>query len=108
MQFKSLYPPFSHYGDVSKCWYIIAAGQWHPVDRRYSWQELEPMWQKIEYTTDKPKPKTKQETIKHQVEGSRGNSYEVVNDNGNWSCSCPAHGFSRGRDCKHIKQIKQL
>jgi hypothetical protein len=23
-----------------------------------------------------------------------------------WTCSCPAHGFGRGKDCKHIKQIK--
>jgi len=32
--------------------------------------------------------------------------YKVVNDGGKWSCSCPAFGWSRGRDCKHIKQLK--
>jgi hypothetical protein len=30
----------------------------------------------------------------------------VINDDGVWTCSCPAHGFGRGKDCKHIVQIK--
>lgn len=107
MQLKSLYHPISHYGDVSKCWYVIAGGKWHPVDRRYSSQELKSLWQKIEYTNNEPKPNSKQEVVRYQVEGSKGNKYEVANDSGYWTCSCPAHGFSRGADCKHIKQLKQ-
>jgi len=42
----------------------------------------------------------------YKVKGSKDNVYKVVNDEGFWSCSCPAHGFSRGKDCKHIIQIK--
>ena len=41
-----------------------------------------------------------------KVSGSKGNVYKVVNDDGFWSCSCPAHGFGRGRDCKHIVELK--
>lgn len=108
MEFTSFYPPFSHYSTISKIWYVIAGGEWHPVKRQYSWQELESMWKRLDYSTPQPKQKVKKQIEKFQVEGSKGNSYEIVNDNGNWSCSCPAHGFSRGRDCKHIKQIKQL
>lgn len=41
-----------------------------------------------------------------QVESSKpGKFYEVKNNNGNWSCNCPASSFHRG-DCKHIKALK--
>ena len=42
-----------------------------------------------------------------QVSGSKGNVYKIISDDGIWSCSCPAHGFGRGKDCKHIIQIKK-
>jgi hypothetical protein len=63
------------------------------------------MWRKKTYdTTKKVEPKRIKEAYK--VEGSKGNKYTIVNDGGIWTCSCPAHGFGRGKDCKHIKQIK--
>ena len=39
------------------------------------------------------------------VEGSKGKIYEVTNVSNIWNCSCPAHGFGRGKDCKHIKNL---
>ncbi len=42
----------------------------------------------------------------YKVAGSKGNTYKVINDEGVWTCSCPAHGFGRGKDCKHIISIK--
>lgn len=43
----------------------------------------------------------------YNVEASKpGNFYEVKNQNGNWSCSCPAAAFRRG-DCKHIKNLRE-
>ena len=42
----------------------------------------------------------------YNVDGSKGNVYKVVSDEGVWTCSCPAHGFGRGKDCKHIISIK--
>lgn len=38
------------------------------------------------------------------VDGSKGNTYIVTNDNGKWSCDCVAGKF--GRHCKHVDQIK--
>jgi hypothetical protein len=106
MKLKSLYPPICIKGDVSKQWYIIAGGVWHPVDRQYQWEELKGMWEKIEYTKAEAKSKNIKVKSEWKVSGSKGNVYKVINDDGFWSCSCPAHGFGRGKDCKHIKQIK--
>ena len=109
MILKSHFPPFCFESPVTGRKYIVCTGDgsgWIEVDRWYSWIELESMWEKIEYGNSKPvesKPKAKRE---YKVEGSKGNSYKVVNDEGVWTCSCPAHGFGRGKDCKHIVQIK--
>lgn len=108
MRFKSFYPPISWQGDVSGQWYVICSSDgdgWVPVKRKYSWNEIQQMWDKIEYKKgDAPKPtKTKSEWA---VNGSKGKVYSVVNDDGFWTCSCPAHMFGRGKDCKHITSIK--
>ena len=106
IKFKSLYPPVCVYGDYSKSWYIIAGGKWHNVDRFYSWDEIKPMWEKITYVENEAKSKKLEVKKTYKVSGSKGNTYKVENDNGFWTCSCPAHGFGRGRDCKHIKELK--
>lgn len=109
MKLRSFFPPVSYQGDISGNWYIICSSDgdgWIPVKRKYEWAELEKMWEKIEYkSTERPKStKVKREW---KVRGSKGNTYHVVNDDGIWSCSCPAHGFGRGKDCKHIIAKKQ-
>lgn len=109
MRFRSFFPPLSFQGPISKQWYVICSSDgdgWVEVKRQYSWAELEKLWDKIEYGS-KPKVKEIEKEYKeYNVVGSKGNSYKVVNDNGHWSCTCPAHGFGRGKDCKHIKEIK--
>ena len=102
-KFKSFYPPVCLQGPISKQWYIIANGKWNKVKRRYEWQELLKMWEKDEYLKPKEEIVVKKAYI---VKGSNGNEYEVTSEDGHWSCTCPAHGFGRGKDCKHIKQIK--
>jgi predicted nucleic acid-binding Zn finger protein len=63
------------------------------------------MWDKVTY--GKPtEVKKSSEKKTYTAEGSKGNKYTIVNDEGIWNCSCPAHGFGRGKDCKHIKNIK--
>lgn len=108
MKFRSHYPPLSYKGVFTNQWYVICSSDgdgWVEVDRHFSWNELEKLWDKIEYS--KPKEFQKIKVKKEwKVSGSKGNVYKVVNDEGFWSCSCPAHGFGRGKDCKHIKQIK--
>ena len=63
------------------------------------------MWDKIEYGFEKTW-ETQSDKKEYKVKGSKDNVYKVVSDDGIWTCSCPAHGFGRGKDCKHIKQIK--
>ena len=109
MKVVSHFPPFCFESPVTGKKWIVCTGkgsQWIEVDRYYGWAELEKMWEKIEYGM----PKSWEEKVKvkkeYKVKGSKGNSYKVVNDEGIWTCSCPAHGFGRGKDCKHIKEIK--
>ena len=40
----------------------------------------------------------------HRVAGSRGSVYTVTNQNGAWSCTCPAAKWQSGA-CKHVKQL---
>jgi hypothetical protein len=107
MKFKSHFPPVSYQGIFDKQWYVICSSDgdgWVKVNRNYQWSELETLWHKIEYGKKPKLIKTKLKEFK--VNGSKGNVYKVVNDEGIWSCSCPAHGFGRGKDCKHIISIK--
>ena len=107
MKVKSHYPPFCFESPLTGKKYIVCTGAgsgWIEVDRWYGWVELENMWDKITYGA-KPIAKGSEKKT-YKVEGSKGNSYKVLNDEGIWTCSCPAHGFGRGKDCKHIKNIK--
>jgi len=96
---KSLFPPISFYGTVSKQWYIIGDGTWFEVDREYSLSELNKIWEK-RWT-----PTNKNAIIKYDVDGSKGVIYKVVNNNGKWTCNCPASTF-RKAECKHISSLK--
>ena len=107
MKVKSHYPPFCFESPLTGKKYIVCTGAgsgWIEVDRWYGWVELESMWDKITYAA-KPIVKSS-ENKTYKVDGSKGNKYTIVNDGGIWTCSCPAHGFGRGKDCKHILQIK--
>ena len=112
MIISSVLPPTSFQSVITGQWYIVTTDPklgWVEVDRKYGWEELEKMWVRTEFkNTSKviptlPKPVKKQT---FSVEGSKGKIYEVVNDGGKWSCSCPAYGFSRGNGCKHINNLK--
>ena len=97
---RSLMPPFSFYGTVSKQWYIVAGSIWREVDREYSLSELNQIWDKI------CKPAPDNSILKYDVDGSKGVVYKVVNNKGKWTCSCPASTFKRG-ECKHILSLKK-
>jgi hypothetical protein len=105
MIINSVLPPVCIQSVVDGCWYIVTTDSklgWVKVNRRYDWEELSKMWNKRTFENVKQKP------IKsnYKVEGSRGNTYNVVNNDGVWNCSCPAFGWGRGKDCKHIIQLK--
>ena len=109
MRVKSAFPPICFESPITGKKYIVCTGGkessgWVEVKRYYGWAELEKIWDKIEYSKSPKVTKTKRKEWK--VKGSKGNVYKVVSDEGIWTCSCPAHGFGRGKDCKHIIQIK--
>ena len=108
MVLESYLPPVSFQSVVNGQWWLITTKEWIKVDRKYSWDEIKAMWQPI--TPKQPQQRTtKPLNISkriYKVEGSKGNVYNVKYDSGRWSCTCPAFGWSRGKDCKHIKGIK--
>jgi hypothetical protein len=113
MIINSVLPPTSFQSVIDNQWYIVTTDPklgWVEVDRQYNWDELNKMWSKVTYKTAEVQTlkKTQKVSVKktYNVEGSKGNRYTIVNDGSIWNCSCPAHGFGRGKDCKHIKQIK--
>ena len=108
MKLRSFLPPTSFQSPISEQWYIVTTGTnegWIKVDRQYSWEELESMWEKITFGAKKEVQKNSEKQT-YKMEGSKGNTYKVVNDAGVWTCSCPAHSFGRGKDCKHIIRLK--
>ena len=114
MIINSVLPPTSFQSVISGKWYIVTTDPklgWVEVNRKYGWEELEKMWIKPTSkfkNTPKEVVKLPKSTPKQtfSVEGSKGKVYEVVSENGRWTCSCPAHGFGRGKDCKHIIELK--
>ena len=108
MIINSVLPPVCIQSVVNNQWYIVTTDSklgWVKVDRKYEWEELNKMWHKKTYgTTKKVEPKPTKKT--YSVEGSKGNKYTVINNSDIWTCTCPAFGWGRGKECKRIKQIK--
>ena len=44
------------------------------------------------------------EVLTYEAQGSKGDTYMVTNDRGNWTCTCAGFGFRRR--CRHISEIK--
>lgn len=106
MTVRSIFPPTSFYGIKSNQWYIICTGGdgWVAVDRQYSRAELDSMWDKISYGSVATKVTAPYK--QYEVQGSKGAVYKVTHDSGFWSCNCPAYSYGRGKDCKHITNLK--
>ena len=108
MILESKLPPVSFQSVVNGQWWLITTKEWIKVDRKYSWDEIKTMWRPIVFKpkqTDNAKPLNISKRT-YKVEGSKGNMYDVKYDSGRWSCTCPAFGWSRGKECKHIKSIR--
>jgi hypothetical protein len=43
----------------------------------------------------------------YQVPGSKGAVYTVTDDQGSWSCTCPASKW-QASECKHIKSLQPV
>ena len=55
------------------------------------------------FGTEEEVPETRGK--EYRVLGSGKNVYSVTDENGAWSCTCPAAKWQKG-ECKHIKQVK--
>jgi hypothetical protein len=108
MILESYLPPVSFQSVVNGQWFIVTTKEWIKVDRKYSWDEISSMWTKLvpkQTSQQITKPLNISKRI-YKVKGSKGNMYSVKYDSGRWSCTCPAFGWSRGKECKHIKSIR--
>jgi hypothetical protein len=108
MILESYLPPVSFQSVVNGQWFIVTTKEWIKVDRKYSWDEISSMWTKLvpkQTSQQITKPLNISKRI-YKVKGSKGNMYSVKYDSGRWSCTCPAFGWSRGKECKHIKGIR--
>jgi hypothetical protein len=108
MILESYLPPVSFQSVVNGQWFIVTTKEWIKVDRKYSWDEISSMWTKLvpkQTSQQITKPSNISKRI-YKVKGSKGNMYSVKYDSGRWSCTCPAFGWSRGKECKHIKSIR--
>ena len=108
MVLESYLPPVSFQSVVNGQWYIITTKEWIKVDRKYSWDEISSMWKHL---VSKPTQSQSTKSLNiskrtYKVDGSKGSVYDVKYDSGRWSCTCPAFGWSRGKECKHIKSIR--
>lgn len=80
---------------------------WYPVPEGFTRDLVEfDMTGQIDRKVKEP-VKEISEVKTYSVEASKpGKFYEVKNNNGKWSCTCPSASFHRG-DCKHVKKLKE-
>ena len=83
---------------------------WHPVDEGTTRDQIVLVDAVINNNVKKnftPAENKVKQIKKYKVKSSRGDKfYTVANNNGQWSCDCPASQFFRG-PCKHIKSLKK-
>lgn len=80
--------------------YAIAGSQWIPVPEDTTHATLD------RYVTWEPaQANTAPSSREWDVKGSKGNTYRVVERDGQWSCSCPGYGFRR--KCRHIAEKRE-
>jgi hypothetical protein len=112
MKLISHLPPVAFQSILNNQWYIVTTGKngnWLPVDRKYTPDELASLWVKEEFKINPIVVPIVQKSTPNQtysVEGSKGKVYEVEVENNKWNCTCPAFGYGRGKECKHIQTIK--
>lgn len=102
----SIYPPTIINTPDGARFAVYSGSGWFPVDEDFTQEDAMARWEK--WT---PQSKPINESIQDkswQVESSKkGSFYTVRYYNGHWGCSCPANTYHRGKECKHIKQIRE-
>lgn len=84
--------------------YIIADSKWTEIHDGINKDNI--IWFKKPY--ENGKHSAFKNSAEWEVDGSKGKKYKVKATENNWSCSCPAYGWSGARrTCKHIDKIKK-
>ena len=55
-------------------------------------------------TEQRETPAVSRDVRSYEVQGSKGNTYTVIDNGGTWTCTCP--GFGWRRKCKHVESLK--
>ena len=102
----SLYPPVVLNTPDGERFAVYSGSGWFPVDDEFTYEDAMSRWEKW---TPAAKPINESINDKSwQVESSKkGSFYTVRYHNGYWGCNCPANTYHRGKECRHIKQIKE-
>jgi SWIM zinc finger len=88
--------------------YINREGQIDEVKTPYRFHVRGRKFKEIANTWGfKPRDQVEVESAgeQHKVPGSKGAVYTVTNDQGVWTCTCPASKWQKG-DCKHVTSLK--
>lgn len=95
---KSFLPPTIVETNQGK--WMVAGSQWLPIPNNVTLDMVRAAWipERTERKIFKPG--------NWKVKGSKGDSYTVTSQDGQWNCTCPGFGFRR--KCKHIDEVKTL
>jgi hypothetical protein len=105
----SLLPPTIIKSVTKEGWYILTTDKklgWIYTDVEYSLEEIHSKWVRDIRPVEKVEKIEPTPVEVFTVNGSKGKVYTVTKDKNKYSCTCPAYGFGRGRDCKHILGLK--
>ena len=77
-----------------------------PMPLKVSGRKFREIENTFGYTVDDQPEPVEVVGKQYQVPGSKGAVYTVTDDNGSWTCTCPASRWQKG-PCKHIKALQE-
>jgi len=88
------------YTDMSGQKWAVSGEHWIEVPDTLTLGEVG----KYMITEQRETPAVSRAVRSYEVQGSKGNTYTVIDNGGTWTCSCP--GFGWRRKCKHVEAQK--
>jgi len=101
---EGIYPPgITTMGNKS---YAVAGGKWVEIPEGTEVKDIMPHWINTMPKSIKQSGNKNDYNKKFEAPSSKGDkNYTVqIDDNGNYTCTCPGYGFRR--KCRHILEIK--
>lgn len=78
-----------------------------PMPLKVSGRKFKEIENTFGYTVDDQPEPIEVTGKQYTVPGSKGAVYTVTDDNGSWTCTCPASKWQKG-PCKHIKALQAV